>query len=99
MPEPKLRQLTINSFETRVTSGAISPDGKYLAYTDTKGLYAKLIESGETRLIPQPESLQNRQGNWVLPSWFPDSAHSLPNATVLGRLLSPYDQSSSEWIT
>ncbi len=98
LPEPKLRQLTINSFENRVTSGAISPDGKYLAYTDTKGLYVKLIESGETRLIPQPESLQNRQSNWVLPSWFPDSAHFLANAIGRGPLDSPDSQASSVWI-
>jgi len=98
MPEPKLRQLTINSFENRVTGGAISPDGKYLAYTDTKGLYVKLIESGETRLIPQPESLQNRQGNWVLPSWFPDNAHFLANAIGRGPIDSPDSQSSSVWI-
>jgi serine/threonine protein kinase len=98
LPEPKLRQLTINSFENRVTSGAISPDGKYLAYTDTKGLYVKLIESGETRLIPPPESLQNRQSNWVLPSWFPDSAHFLANAIGRGPLDSPDSQASSVWI-
>ena len=33
-PELKLRQLTNNSFENRALTGAISPDGKYLAYSD-----------------------------------------------------------------
>ncbi|HET8922734.1 MAG TPA: protein kinase, partial [Candidatus Acidoferrum sp.] len=97
LPEPKLRQLTINSFENRVTGGAISPDGKYLAYADTKGLYVKLIESGETHFIPQPESLQNRQGNWALASWFPDSAHFLANA-IGGLSDAPDSQGSSVWI-
>ena|SRR5437773_3318149 len=45
-PELKQRQLTANSSENAVTGGAISPDGKYLAYTDTKGIHIKLIETG-----------------------------------------------------
>jgi serine/threonine protein kinase len=98
LPEPKLRQLTINSFENRVTSGTISPDGKYLAYTDTKGLYIKLIESGETRLIPQPESLQNRKSNWALASWFPDSIHFLANSIDRGPNDAPDSLGSSVWI-
>ncbi len=98
LPEPKLRQLTINSFENRVTGGAISPDGKYLAYADTKGLYVKLIESGETRLYPQPESLQNLKDNWAVASWFPDSTHFLVNA-IAPRQTDPLDsQGSSIWI-
>src|SRR5260370_1479321 len=98
LPEPKLRQLTINSFENRVTSGTISPDGKYLAYTDTKGLYVKLIESGETHLIPEPESLQNRKGNWALASWFPDSTHFIANATGRGPDGTLDSLGSSIWI-
>src|SRR5262249_9569559 len=43
-PEIKLRQLTFNSTENPVSSGAISPDGKYLAYSDTRGLHLKLID-------------------------------------------------------
>ena len=35
--EMRLRQLTTNSFENAVPSGVISPDGKYLAYTDANG--------------------------------------------------------------
>ncbi len=98
LPEPKLRQLTINSFENRVTSGAISPDGKYLAYADTRGLYVKLMESDETHLIAQPESLQNRKGNWALASWFPDSAHFLANATGRGPDGTLDSLGSSIWI-
>ena len=42
-PEVRLQQLTINSSENPVTSGAISTDGKYLAYADLKGMHIKLI--------------------------------------------------------
>ena len=41
--EARFQQLTINSSENPVTSGAISPDGKHLAYADLKGMHIKLI--------------------------------------------------------
>ncbi|MGB9242355.1 MAG: serine/threonine-protein kinase [Candidatus Acidiferrales bacterium] len=43
VPDLRLQQLTTNSSENRVTGGEISPDGKYLAYTDAKGMHVKLI--------------------------------------------------------
>src|SRR5215469_11640153 len=41
-------RMTANSPENPVSGGAISPDGKYLAYSDATGLYLKLIRTGET---------------------------------------------------
>jgi eukaryotic-like serine/threonine-protein kinase len=79
-PEIKLRQLTTNSGENPVTGGSISPDGKYLAYSDTKGLRIKLIDSGETLTVPQPEGLQNQKVTWEGVAWFPDSTKFLVNA-------------------
>src|SRR5260370_19391841 len=71
--ELKLRQLTTNSFENRGTSGGISPDGKYLAYCDAKGMYIKLIETGETRAVPQPEEFKGKKMDWeFVGTWFPD---------------------------
>jgi serine/threonine protein kinase/dipeptidyl aminopeptidase/acylaminoacyl peptidase len=80
--EPKLTQLTVNSFENRVTGGAISPDGKYLAYADLSGLYVKLMESGETRAIPQPEEFEKQKVVWevISTAWLPDSARFIVNA-------------------
>ena len=46
--------------------GAISPDGKYLAYSDLKGMHIKLIETGETRAVPQPEALKDQNVEWAL---------------------------------
>ena len=75
LPEIKLRQLTSNSSENGVGSGAISPDGKYLAYTDRAGMHLKLIESGETRTIPPPAELDtNREGLSGIDAWFPDGS-------------------------
>ena len=79
-PELKVRQLTTNSSENRVTSGGISPDGKYLVYVDAKGMHIKLIETGETQAIPEPDALRNKNVEWEGPTWFPDSTRFLANA-------------------
>ena len=57
----KQRQLTANSSENAVTGGAISPDGKYLAFADLKGIHIKNLETGETKTAPQPEGLKGIQ--------------------------------------
>src|SRR5260370_13171057 len=41
--ELKLRQLTTNPSENAVNNRGISPDCKYLAYVDTKGIQLNLI--------------------------------------------------------
>jgi DNA-binding winged helix-turn-helix (wHTH) protein/Tol biopolymer transport system component len=72
MPPPVLsqRRLTANPHDAPLTSGVISPDGKYLAYSDPTGLYVRHIDSGETVLVPLPKELD------AMPeSWFPDNVH------------------------
>ncbi len=51
-PEMRVRQLTANSNENPVRTGAISPDGKYMAYSDVQGIHIKLIQTGETQTAP-----------------------------------------------
>ena len=51
------RQLTFNSPGNRVDAGAISPDGKYLAFHDQTGLYLRNLQSGETHLVGLPGAL------------------------------------------
>jgi Tol biopolymer transport system component len=72
----KLRQLTTNTIENPVYSGAISPDGKYLAFSDLQGMHIRGIDSGETRTVPQPEGLHGERCCWV-DAWFPDSTRFL----------------------
>ena len=81
-PDLKLRQLTNNSVETPVTSGAISPDGRYLAYCDVKGIHVERVDTGELLSVPQPETIKNGTVEWeVVPAaWFPDSTRFLANA-------------------
>jgi Tol biopolymer transport system component len=96
----KLHQLTANSFENQVKSGAISPDGKYLAYSDGKGMYVKLIETGETRAVPQPEELNRKEVDWeVATTWFPDSTRFVANAHPPGQGPATWSsEGSSIWI-
>jgi len=72
----KLRQLTTNTIENPVASEAISPDGKYLAYSDLQGMHIRNIDSGEGRTVPQPEGLHGERCCWV-DAWFPDSTRFL----------------------
>jgi DNA-binding winged helix-turn-helix (wHTH) protein/Tol biopolymer transport system component/tRNA A-37 threonylcarbamoyl transferase component Bud32 len=86
LPELKQRQLTANSSEKAVLSGAISLDGKYLAYADMQGIQIKQIETGETRTIPQAEELKGLQVNWeIVPTWLPDGTHFIANAEIPGQ--------------
>jgi hypothetical protein len=79
------QQLTTNSTDNPVSANAISPDGKYLAYADKKGLHLKLIATGELRDIPNPEPYKESFVAWGIPqNWFPDGTHFLVNTNELG---------------
>jgi len=64
------RRLTANPEDTPLTSGVISPDGKYLVYTDSTGFYLRLVDTGETHPVPLPQGFDAS-----VESWFPDSIH------------------------
>ena len=99
--QPILRQLTLNSFENSVEDGAISPDGKYLAYSDQKGLHVKLLETGELRSLPQPAGLGGRDRDWDIssPVWFPDSTRFLAIAHPFGQWSSELSShAASIWV-
>jgi eukaryotic-like serine/threonine-protein kinase len=77
------QQLTFNSGEAHVTSDAISPDGKYLAYSDIDGIHVKLLSTNEEKLIPPPPSISGVIF-WDVASWFPDGTQLLADLTQLG---------------
>ncbi len=75
----RVRQLTHNASEDSVRSGAISPDGQYLAYTDARGIHVQAVETGEVRTIPASASLPN-DSTWDLtPGWMPDKSGFVVN--------------------
>ena len=69
-PQPRLTPLTANPSDDRVRAAGISPDGKYLAFSDETGFYLRQINSGETHLVTVPDGFDVRGL-----SWFPDSVH------------------------
>jgi eukaryotic-like serine/threonine-protein kinase len=70
--ELKEKRLTNNPSERAISLGFISPDGKYLAYSDRR-LHLKLVDTGEEREIPLPEGSTAEGTDWNATYWFPDS--------------------------
>jgi DNA-binding winged helix-turn-helix (wHTH) protein/Tol biopolymer transport system component len=68
----RVTQLTANPVDDPVRAAAISPDGRYLAFSDLNGFYLRQIDTGETHLIPLPADMM---ANAI--TWFPDSAHMI----------------------
>jgi serine/threonine protein kinase len=91
-PELKERRLTGNPSENPVNLGAISPDGKHLAYSDQTGMHLKLIQTGETLDIPQPEGRAPGLGSWWPNGWFPDGTRFIASRFEGGQ------QSGSGWV-
>ena len=84
--ELKQRQLTANSTENAVVSGAISSDRRYLAYSDRQGIHVKLIETGEMQTVPPPADLKGLEVNWsIVPTWTRDSARLVANVNIPGQ--------------
>jgi serine/threonine protein kinase len=100
-PDVKLQQLTTNSWENPVTGGALSPDGRYLAYTDAKGMHIKLVGTDDSQLVPPPEALRGENVAWEITSsaWFPDSRRFLANShpTVEDSVYARSSLTSSIW--
>jgi Tol biopolymer transport system component/DNA-binding winged helix-turn-helix (wHTH) protein len=86
--QPKETRLTDNSEDAPIDSGAISPDGKLLAYSDLRGLYVKQIATGETQRLAFPTGSRA----YGL-SWLTDGNHVLVT-TVAGPREKP-----SLWVT
>ena len=66
-----LQRLTTNAPENWIITSAISPDGKYLAYSDKTGAYLRRLSTGELHpLLPKISDI-------TFLGWFPDSSQVL----------------------
>jgi serine/threonine protein kinase len=65
------RELIANLPENPVGRAVISPDGRYLAYSDQSGISLLQIDTGETRSFPAAVTPLSPV------SWFPDGSHLL----------------------
>ena len=72
LPPALERRVTANPAEAPILAAVVSPDGKYLAYADTTGMYLRQIDNGETRPLPLPKDFKASPS-----SWFPDNTHLL----------------------
>jgi WD40-like Beta Propeller Repeat len=75
--------LTGNVPGSVATSGAVSPDGKYLAHSQLEGLRLQLLATGDTRTIPQPDVLKGGEF-WVVGPWLPDATRFVANLRLPG---------------
>jgi DNA-binding winged helix-turn-helix (wHTH) protein/Tol biopolymer transport system component len=66
------QRITWNPPEAPVSAAVVSPDGRYVAYADSTGIYLRHLDSGETRPLPLRGDIEA-----VPTSWFPDSLHLL----------------------
>jgi Tol biopolymer transport system component len=85
------QRLTFKKSADPVQSQAISPDGKYLAYSDTAGIHVKLLSTGDERLIPRPAGVPAGAW-WQVASWFPDGTQ------LLAQTYEPGGGHESMWV-
>jgi len=56
-PAPTITRLTANPADVSVSSARISPDGKYVAYSDPTGIQVRVIDTGETQRLPDTSGM------------------------------------------
>lgn len=76
-------KLTSRVPELSVEAAALSPDGKYLAFADTDGLWLELVEKREMHQLDGPK---NSAVTKI--SWLPDSTTLLVSATAKSAKIS-----------
>jgi DNA-binding winged helix-turn-helix (wHTH) protein/Tol biopolymer transport system component len=69
--ELRVQQLTTNSVENPIYHAVISPHGNYLAYGDAAGIHIRVINTGESHLLPKPRAL-SPDDLWFPVAWFPN---------------------------
>ena len=72
---PKEVRLTANSSDAPVYFASISPDGRYLAYTDPRGAFLREVTTEESHRLALPDGLRVQTV-----SWYPDGSHLLAQA-------------------
>jgi Tol biopolymer transport system component/DNA-binding winged helix-turn-helix (wHTH) protein len=89
-PAPmRITQLTANPLDDRVRAASISPDGRYLAFSDETGFYLRQIDTGETHTITLPEGMKVQSIGW-----FPDNNHMIIALADVGKHASLWEISA-----
>jgi Tol biopolymer transport system component len=102
------KRLTFNSSDNPIRGAGISPDGKYLAYSDAAGIHVQLLSTGDERPIPRPAGVPS-EAVWGVDSWFPDctqlladtagpgAQHSIWTVSVLGQSARELREGAGAW--
>ena len=85
LPQFNQRKLTANAQGSPVFGAAISPDGKYLGYSDRQGIHLQLVATGVIQSVPLPPGVEPGTSLWTFGGWFPDSAQILASSGVPGK--------------
>jgi serine/threonine protein kinase/Tol biopolymer transport system component len=85
LPQFKQRKLTANAVDSPVLNAAISPDGKYLGYSDQQGIHLQLVATNAPEDALLPAAIQAGTAFWTFGSWFPDSKRFIASVNVPGK--------------
>jgi serine/threonine protein kinase/Tol biopolymer transport system component len=75
----RLRQITHSAVEDSVGTGSISPDGRTVAYEDSRGIHVRVIETGATQTVPQSGELSDETEWDLTPGWLADGTGFVVN--------------------
>ena len=81
----KQHRLTANPSSMPVDRAVISPDGKYLAYSDENGMHLQLIGANETHMLEAPPGFSPRLADLFPAAWFPNGTRLLFNSVLAGQ--------------
>ena len=84
-PELKQQRLTANAASLPVLDAAISPDGKYLGFTDREGIHLQTVETGEIRDVMLLPEMPRISAQWAFGSWYPDSLRFVASVSIAGK--------------
>lgn len=90
-PALRERRLTANSPDLPVYNASLSPNGKFLAYSDPRGVFVRALDTEESHPLSVPEGFRVHGL-----SWLPDGAHLLV-AAVDGPMERPSLWNVSIW--
>jgi Tol biopolymer transport system component len=84
-PELKQQRLTANDDTLPVLNAAVSPDGRYLSYSDQRGIHLQLVETGEIQRLPSLAEIAPERARWTVGGWYPDSKRFIAAAAASGK--------------
>ncbi|HEV2424089.1 MAG TPA: winged helix-turn-helix domain-containing protein [Terriglobia bacterium] len=80
-----MRPLTANPQDIPVQSAVLSPDGRYLGYSDQQGIHLLLLDTGVIQDLASLASVERENGVWHFGGWYPNSSRFVAFLFVSGK--------------